>query len=158
VLANGTVSYIPDSASPYFRPLTIDEQGQIISIGSNDPNGGFHSWYALPYTPYGYGSTGNLPFISEDASKSFPSGHETMAAVGFYSLVSLPFTVRRLNTKKIRRILFVVAVVGSGLVAFCRLLAGAHYLSDVTIGSLIAIGLLVIFHCQYCYGSKHLDH
>jgi membrane-associated phospholipid phosphatase len=80
-----------------------------------------------------------------------------MAAVGFYSLVSLPFTVRRFNTKKIRCILFIVAVIGAGLVAFCRLLAGAHYLSDVTIGSLIAIGLLIIFHCQYCYGSKHLD-
>jgi hypothetical protein len=25
------------------------------------------------------------------------------------------------------------------------------------VGSLIAIGLLVIFHCQYCYGSAHLD-
>jgi membrane-associated phospholipid phosphatase len=98
-----------------------------------------------------------LPFISEDASKSFPSGHETMAAVGFYSLVSLPFTVTRLNTKKIRRSLFIIAVCGSGLVAFGRLLAGAHYLSDVIIGSLIAIVLLIIFHCQYCYGSQYLD-
>jgi membrane-associated phospholipid phosphatase len=111
----------------------------------------------LPYTPYGYGAVGNLPFISEDASKSFPSGHETMAAVGFYSLVSLPFTVTSLNTKKIRCTLFIAAVCGAGLVAFGRLLAGAHYLSDVTIGSLIAICLLAIFHCQYCYGSKHLD-
>jgi membrane-associated phospholipid phosphatase len=80
-----------------------------------------------------------------------------MAAVGFYSLVSLPFTVRKLNTKKIRTSLFIIAVLGSGLVAFGRLLAGAHYLSDVVVGSLIAIGLLVIFHCQYCYGSAHLD-
>lgn len=80
-----------------------------------------------------------------------------MAAVGFYSLVTLPFTVRKLNTKKIRISLFIIAVAGSGLVAFGRLLAGAHYLSDVVIGSLIAIALLTIFFCQYVYGSKHLN-
>jgi membrane-associated phospholipid phosphatase len=111
----------------------------------------------LPYTPYKYGSAGNLPFISEDASKSFPSGHETMAAIGFYSLVALPFTVKKCNTKKIRISLFIIAVVGSGLVAFYRIRAGAHYLSDVTIGSLIAIGLLGIFFYYYCYKCPHLD-
>jgi membrane-associated phospholipid phosphatase len=48
-------------------------------------------------------------------------------------------------------------VTGSGVVALARLVAGAHYLSDVTIGSLIAIGLLCLFYLQYVYGSKHLD-
>jgi membrane-associated phospholipid phosphatase len=122
-----------------------------------DPNGGFHPWYALPYTPYGYGSYGNLPFISEDASKSFPSGHETMAAIGFYSLVVLPFTVKKCSTKKIRITLFSVAVLGSALVGFYRIRAGAHYLSDVTIGSFIAMALLGAFYAYYCYFQPHLD-
>ncbi|MDR0985460.1 MAG: phosphatase PAP2 family protein [Mycoplasmataceae bacterium] len=130
---------------------------QHLIGGSNDPYGGFHNWYALPITPYGYGAPGNLPFISEDASKSFPSGHETMAAVGFYSLVCLPFTCKQCSGKKVRIALFVTAILGSAIVGFYRIRAGAHYLSDVTIGTLLAVGLLFIFHMYYCYGCSYLD-
>jgi membrane-associated phospholipid phosphatase len=38
-----------------------------------------------------------------------------------------------------------------------RLMAGAHYLSDVTIGAVIALGLLTIFYCQVRYSSKYLN-
>ncbi|MDE7433548.1 MAG: phosphatase PAP2 family protein [Mycoplasmoidaceae bacterium] len=102
-------------------------------------------------------SQGNLPFISEDITKSFPSGHETMAAVGFYSLIILPLTVRSLNTTKSKIICITTAVAGSGIVAIGRILAGAHYLSDVTMGSFIAIAFLIIFYCSNVYGSKFLN-
>lgn len=125
---------------------------------SSDPRtyGGFHPWYALPIAPNAF-KEGNLPFISEDISKSFPSGHETMASVGFYSLIILPLTVRELNTKKAKAICFSLAVIGSGVVGFGRVLAGAHYLSDVTMGSFIAIGFLIIFYLSNVYGSKFLN-
>lgn len=151
-----TWNSVKDIPSGFWMP---DSTHALNSYGDQnwDPNGGFHRWYELPYTPYGWGSKGNLPFISEDSSKSFPSGHETMAAIGFYSLVALPFTVKQCSSKKTRISLFTVAVLGSAIVGFYRIRAGAHYLSDVTIGSFIAVGLLSIFYALYCYGSKHLD-
>jgi membrane-associated phospholipid phosphatase len=110
----------------------------------------------LPIAPNAF-AKGNLPFISEDISKSFPSGHETMAAIGFYSLVLLPYTTTYFNTKKWKALLIPLAIIGSGIVGVGRLMAGAHYLSDVTIGSTIAIGLLTIFYVQNCYFASHLN-
>jgi membrane-associated phospholipid phosphatase len=80
-----------------------------------------------------------------------------MAAVGFYSLVCLPFTCKQCSGKKVRIALFVTAILGSAIVGFYRIRAGAHYLSDVTIGTLLAVGLLFIFHMYYCYGCSYLD-
>jgi membrane-associated phospholipid phosphatase len=131
--------------------------GLSMQTGALDQYGGFHPWYALPITPYGYGSAGNLPFISEDASKSFPSGHETMASVGFYSLILLPFTVKQCNTKTWRISCFTTAICGCVLVALGRMIAGAHYLSDVTVGNFLAMALLFIFYVLYCFHAPHLN-
>jgi undecaprenyl-diphosphatase len=100
---------------------------------------------------------GNLPFISEDISKSCPSGHETMAAVGFLSLIFLPFTVTSLNTTKTRASLFTIAILGTVIVGIGRMMAGAHYLSDVTLGIVIALGTLTLFYLQTRYSAKYLN-
>ncbi|MDR1235004.1 MAG: phosphatase PAP2 family protein [Mycoplasmataceae bacterium] len=122
-----------------------------------DPYGGFHPWYALPVTPYGYGSTGNTPLLCEDQTKSFPSGHETAAGMGFLSLIILPFTTHKFSSKKWRYILFTTAIAGVLLVGLGRIVAGAHYLSDVVIGATIAGGLLAFFYWLNCYHASFLD-
>ena len=149
IYAFSQVNLIYNSADSSFIGMTGAQYSTMMY-------GGFHSWYELPLSPTAYQS-GNLPFISEDVSKSFPSGHMTMAAAGFYSLVILPLTVRSLSTKKWRWILFTTAFVGAGLVGFGRVLCGAHFLSDVVMGSFIAMSFLTIFYCTNVYANKWLD-
>jgi membrane-associated phospholipid phosphatase len=38
-----------------------------------------------------------------------------------------------------------------------RMMAGAHYLSDVTLGIVIASGSLIIFYLHTRYGAKYLN-
>jgi membrane-associated phospholipid phosphatase len=80
-----------------------------------------------------------------------------MAALGFLSLVILPFTVTSLNTKRTRYTLFGIALLGTVVVGIGRMMAGAHYLSDVTIGIIIASGTLTLFYLQTRYSAKYLD-
>lgn len=136
------------------RVLTgIDVQNYL-----NDINvyGGFHDWYKIPVSPHAF-KQGNFPFLSEDITKSFPSGHETMAAIGFLSLIILPFTVRQCNTLRTKLICFISAFAGTIIVALGRMVAGAHYLSDTVFGCFIASACLYIFYLLNVRGSKFLD-
>lgn len=136
---------------------TLEDHASIVAYFSDyHQYGGFHPWYDIPISPNAYQS-GNFPFLSEDITKSCPSGHETMAAVGSLSLVLLPMTVRNYNTRKTRAWCFSLAAIGTIVVAFGRLVAGAHYLSDVTIGVMIASGFLTIFYLSNSFGSKYLN-
>lgn len=135
--------------------VTLEGHDSIVNY-FNNCYGGFHPWYAIPISPNAY-AQGNFPFLSEDITKSCPSGHETMAAVGSLSLIVLPMTVRNYNTKKTRAWCFSLAVIGTVVVAFGRLVAGAHYLSDVTIAMIIAIGWLVIFYLLNTFGGNYLN-
>ena len=71
--------------------------------------------------------------ISSDAFRSFPSGHSTSAAMVF-SITLLPSAVRKYDTKWGKISLFFLATALSLIVMFSRIVAGAHYLSDVCIG------------------------
>jgi len=85
-----------------------------------------------------------------DAVRSFPSGHTTAAGIT-YTLIALPFAVKRFNGRAGVIATVVCSVVYTGLVAVARIVMGAHYFSDVLVGgsaaffcTLFAIWLIYI--------------
>lgn len=75
--------------------------------------------------------------VSSESFKSFPSGHLTNTMCIIYILP----TIHLINNRvKINEYLGVgIAFVYCAILAFSRMLCGAHYLSDVCMGSLIAV-------------------
>jgi membrane-associated phospholipid phosphatase len=69
----------------------------------------------------------------------------------------LPRTVTSLNTRKWRWFFWLSAILGTVIVGMGRMMAGAHYLSDVTLGIVIASGSLIIFYLHTRYGAKYLN-
>ncbi|HBB05589.1 MAG TPA: hypothetical protein DCZ41_03260 [Firmicutes bacterium] len=95
-------------------------------VTTEDPVGGFRSvWEPRP----------NWPFRSIYAS--FPSGH-TMNAIASFVLV--PFLLRRFDLKDSVWIRLIPYFIGL-LVALSRIIVGAHFASDVTMGYLLGLAL-----------------
>ena len=75
--------------------------------------------------------------IEKDAFKSFPSGHSLQAAsllAAFYGL-SLVYP----SLQKKLGIALVVQIVFALIVMACRMILGAHFLSDVSVGALFSV-------------------
>lgn len=89
----------------------------------------------------------NAPTIAEevrynfvsDACKSFPSGH-TFSAGMVYTLLALPYLNEKFAKKNVRFTLWASCIAYTGIVAISRIVAGAHYMSDVLVGGSIAFG------------------
>lgn len=96
----------------------------------------FTPWY-LPQ-----GVTGN---------KSFPSGH-TSAASASLLLSALPCLCEKLKKQEVK--IFIITVLYTFAVGFSRMIVGAHYLSDITMGALI--GFLWMFAMKKLYLEKRL--
>ncbi len=90
--------------------------------------------------------------ITKEEFKSFPSGHMSDTVMMIAILGALPL----LNDKiKIKQEYFVIgACVWNVLLAYSRMRMGAHYLSDVSFGSLIALAMIAIANEVYI----KLDH
>lgn len=98
-------------------------------IEANDPSM-FTSWY-IPN------------FFS--GSKSFPSGHTANGTLLFL----IPIWLNKGTKEKTRRITVSCIGVWTALLAFSRLAAGAHYLTDVTFGFAIAYIIVQIAIIKY---------
>lgn len=71
-----------------------------------------------------------------DGYKSFPSGHTSAAAIVF-TLMSIPTVF---GLEKRRSVLITLAtVIAVFIVAYSRILMGAHYLTDVTVGAILTL-------------------
>ena len=138
-----------------YMPIEEYIQKKFIINGVGDSEG-FVKWYQLQVANNPF-KGGNTPFMSEDITKSFPSGHQTMAACGFLSLLILPRTVRACNTRKWKICIWTLVPILLVIFGMGRLVAGAHYLSDVTFGTIIAGGCLFIFYLANTYSSRWLD-
>ena len=66
-----------------------------------------------------------------DAFKSFPSGHTVAAAASFGGII-IPEMYE--NMKKWKPLFWAIPIAYTVLVAISRIVAGAHYLSDVLFG------------------------
>ncbi len=100
-------------------------------------------------------------FVS-DACKSFPSGH-TFSAGMVYTLLALPYLNEKFATKRARFGLWASCITYTGIVAISRIVAGAHYMSDVLVGGSIAFGGAMIareifvckgLHFKQLFGKK----
>lgn len=85
----------------------------------------FTRWYQANGKTY-------LSFVpSKEEIKSFPSGHSQWA--GSTLLLSLLATIKP-SWRKYEKKLFLGALVYAGIIMFSRMMQGAHFLSDVTVG------------------------
>lgn len=103
------------------------------------------------YTPWYQINTNKFNSIStfaEDFFKSFPSGH-TCAASSTFVLVTLPTFLQKTNTKKWKICLWTTAIVYTLLVAFSRIVAGAHFFMDVFVGGLTTFVLTLVLQFLY---------
>ena len=80
--------------------------------------------------------------LSKEEFKSFPSGHCATAAVFILVVTFLPFLNKKF--KKLQLPLFYAGFAWLLLVCFVRMLVGAHFLSDVSMGSIITLLMLLI--------------
>ncbi len=99
---------------------------ELLRQGSTD---GFMPWYR----PGG--------FTTSNEYKSFPSGHTAGAGVSYLMLL-LPYVSPKWKQHKVW--CFVIPLVYTGTVAFSRMVMGAHYLSDVTVGGMISFTAVII--------------
>lgn len=83
--------------------------------------------------------------IAAEEFKSFPSGHTGNAACAIL-LGTLPFISARLKGKE--TLLFFIGVVMTMIVAFSRIIMGAHFLSDVTVGMSVTfiIEMIMVYY------------
>lgn len=88
-----------------------------------------------------------------NGSHSFPSGHTAGAGVS-YQLMLLPFVSEK--CRKHKTALFVTAFVFTSVVAFTRLVMGAHFLSDVTVGGTISFSCTLLGMAFYEKFSEKL--
>ncbi len=112
--------------------LTVDAMKNLWGrvrfrdLSAADGYSGFTSWFAVN------GKNGN---------KSFPSGHAAGAGMS-YLLMFLPLIDKK--RAKYKAAYFWTPFVYTSAVAFTRLVMGAHYLSDVTVGGVIAFSCVLI--------------
>lgn len=95
----------------------------LLSDGSFDA---FTPWYHIN------GINGN---------KSFPSGHTAGAGMS-YLMMLFPYASKKWNKKS--QLCFWIPCVYTSIVAFTRLVMGAHYLSDVVMGGIVSFTIVLI--------------
>lgn len=91
--------------------------------------------------------------LASDTCKSFPSGH-TFSAGMVYTLLALPYLDEKLNRKGIKLTLWILTTCFTAVVAISRIVAGAHFMSDVLFGGTIAfLGAIIGREIFVCKGS-----
>lgn len=107
----------------------------------------FQPWYSI-------GQSNAQHFLDQGIAQeellSFPSGHSSNAAV-IFTLCALPW----LNSKmeKYKGIFFWGSVVFTGCVMLSRIIAGAHFLSDTSVGAAITFAFVVLG--SYLFFGNH---
>lgn len=91
--------------------------------------------------------------VAAEEFKSFPSGHSGNAACAMLLCV-LPLICQKCHGKETA--LFMVGVVFMLIVAFSRIIMGAHFLSDVTVGMSITFIIENIFVYVFIKRNKQL--
>lgn len=140
---------------------------ELIKVAANRPR--FRTIHVLGneelYRPwYKFGKPDKLVFVSDtgiqiekDGYKSFPSGH-TCAAAMTYSLMLLP-ALFKIKNKELKLFCYEFSVIFTCAIALSRIVAGAHYLTDVLIGGTIPFLLFMLvkelFICK-CKNFKRM--
>ena len=95
-----------------------------------------------------------LLFGAEDTCKSFPSGHTYCSAMSFV-LVCLPDLFEKFKKRWIKALCWILPALYTITVAVCRIVVGAHFLSDVLVGGTLAFALIIIFREVFILNCAH---
>ena len=109
---------------PRYRTLSIPEYTEII----------FHNWWQRTPNYKDLMSTYNV--VSEEF-KSFPSGHSSVSMVFVLTVAFIPLMNKKYA--KLQMPLMYAGLAWAVLVMFTRILVGAHFLSDVSMGAMLSI-------------------
>ena len=93
-------------------------------------------------------------FGTSDALRSFPSGHTCDAGLT-YGLAMLNDALD-IKKKKLRAFLWIGPLVFTGLVAVSRMVAGAHFMSDVLVGGTAAFASMIILREIFILKGKNV--
>ena len=102
-----------------------------------EPNQGLDTFRAV-YMPKPFDALFNKN-IEHSLLKSFPSGHVGRSGMIFFIFIPLSTLVEKYNSRKVRTFLFYFGsalMIAQGLL---RVASGAHFLSDVAFGGIIAL-------------------
>lgn len=88
--------------------------------------------------------------IKSEEFKSFPSGH-TASAINILVITLLPYVNEKLYKKE--NYLWYASIVFAFAVAFSRIIMGAHFLTDVTMGFSIGTIIFLVLHAVF-YKNK----
>ena len=115
------------------KPLWSRPRMRVIEV---TPGLNFQPWWVI-------GNPDKWTYIAagvvKDGFKSFASGHTAHAAIGLM-LAGLPVAAFKEKPSR-RRVIFWAAAVVAALVAFGRIVIGAHFLSDVSCGFALVLAL-----------------
>lgn len=111
---------------PRYRSLTLYDE---IS---------FHNWYQACKN---YKDLMSVTGLTSEEFKSFPSGHAGGSALTLMFALLVPYFVK--DTEKLQLPLLYGSFVWVILVSFSRILVGAHFLSDVSMGAILTILMIV---------------
>lgn len=100
----------------------------------------FQQWYQFNGEKYKPLFEGAFEHPSNEV-KSCPSGHTASAAVSFLAML-MPFCFDKFKNKT--ALCFSIGFIYTAIVAFTRMVLGAHFLSDVTIGAIITFTVTII--------------
>ena len=109
----------------------------------------FTPWYQISSAKELVGTS----IVPKDGFKSFPSGHTFSAGVS-YVLICMPLVYDKFNNKKWTIIWYAIPVIFTGLVGLARIVAGAHYMSDVLVGGTIAYVATEVFKYVFLVRKK----
>lgn len=115
------------------KPLWSRPRMRVIEV---TPGLDFQPWWVIGNPDkWSYIAAG----VIKDGFKSFASGHTAHAAIGLM-LAGLPAAAFKEKPSRRRVVLWTAAVVAA-LVAFGRIVIGAHFLSDVSCGFALVLAL-----------------
>ena len=118
---------------------SIFHRPRFRSIIATDYGVEFHNWWVRCGNYKQYMEVFNLP---KEEFKSFPSGHTGAAAVLIIVAPFLPMLDEKYQ--KLQLPLIYGALAWTLLVAFTRMLVGAHFLSDISMGAILAVVCMLI--------------
>ena len=107
----------------------------------------FAGYEGIEFCPWYRKFSGSQEFmtafgIEKDAFKSFPSGHSVQAASLIAAFYGLSLVYPGLRQKL--GIVLAVEIVFALTVMACRMILGAHFLSDVSVGALVSVVAFLI--------------
>ena len=89
----------------------------------------------------------------KDAFRSFPSGHTSNAGMSYCLIMLIPCL--DVKDKRVRAALWICPILWTGLTAIGRMVAGAHFLSDVLVGGTFAFVYTILAReLFFCHGEN----